>query len=69
MLKPVEWDPKRPLKTSDHVSTFAHMGAVYVYHDLYGYILKMSPDILSFLFKNAWILLYPSTLLKCLLPK
>ena len=49
MFKPVEWDPKRPLKTSRYLSTFAHMGEVYLYHDLYGYILKMSPDILAFL--------------------
>jgi SAM-dependent methyltransferase len=49
MFKPVEWDPKRPLTTSRYVSTFAHMGEVYVYHDLYGYILKMSSDILAFL--------------------
>ncbi|MGB0590930.1 MAG: SAM-dependent methyltransferase [Myxococcota bacterium] len=49
MFKPVEWDPKRPLTTSRYVSTFAHMGEVYVYHDLYGYILKMSADILAFL--------------------
>ena len=49
MFKPVEWDPKRPLTTSRYVSTFAHMGEVYVYHDLYGYILKMSTDILAFL--------------------
>ncbi len=39
----------RHLKRSKYVSTFAHMGEVYVYHDLYGYILKMSPDILEFL--------------------
>ena len=49
MFKPVEWDPSRPLTTSCYVSTFAHMGEVYVYHDLYGYMLKMSPDILAFL--------------------
>ncbi|MDP6943471.1 MAG: hypothetical protein QF464_04920, partial [Myxococcota bacterium] len=49
VFKPVEWDPKRPLQTSGHVSTFAHMGEVYLYHDLFGYILKMSPDILAFL--------------------
>ena len=49
MFKPVEWDPSRPLTTSCYVSTFAHMGEVYVYHDLYGYILKMSSDILAFL--------------------
>ena len=49
MFKPVDWDPKQSLSTSRHLSTFAHMGEVYLYHDLYGYILKMSPDILAFL--------------------
>lgn len=49
MFKPVEWDPKHPLRTSRYLSTFQHMGEVYLYHDLYGYILKMSPDILAFL--------------------
>lgn len=39
----------RRLQRSPHTSTFAHMGAVYVYHDLYGYILEMSPDILALL--------------------
>lgn len=41
-------DP-RALVRSSRTSTFAHMGEVYLYHDLYGFILKMSPDILSFL--------------------
>jgi SAM-dependent methyltransferase len=41
-------DP-RALARSRHTSTFAHMGEVYLYHDLYGFILKMSPDILEFL--------------------
>src|SRR5687768_16667266 len=39
----------RVLRRSRFVSTFAHMGEVYLYHDLYGYILKMSPDLLDFL--------------------
>jgi protein-L-isoaspartate O-methyltransferase len=33
------------LRRSRHVSWFAHMGAVYLFHDLYGYIMQMSPDI------------------------
>jgi len=37
------------LQRSPYTSTYAHMGAVYVYHDLFGYILEMSPDILAFL--------------------
>ncbi|TNF24737.1 MAG: class I SAM-dependent methyltransferase [Deltaproteobacteria bacterium] len=37
------------LQRSPYTSTYAHMGEVYVYHDLFGYILKMSPDILAFL--------------------
>ncbi len=39
----------RLLIRSPYTTTFAHMGEVYVYHDLYGYIIKMSPDILDFL--------------------
>jgi hypothetical protein len=35
------------LRRSSHLSTFAHMGAVYLFHDLYGYILQMSPDVLA----------------------
>jgi len=35
------------LVRSAHLSTFAHMGAVYVFHDLYGYLLEMSPDIVE----------------------
>ncbi|MGM0575488.1 MAG: class I SAM-dependent methyltransferase [Myxococcota bacterium] len=44
-----EPSPAGKLVRSKYVSTFAHMGEVYVYHDLYGYILEMSPDILDFL--------------------
>ena len=36
-------------RRSEYLSAFAHMGKVYLYHDLYGYILEMSPDILAFL--------------------
>jgi SAM-dependent methyltransferase len=35
------------LSRSAHLSTFAHMGAVFVFHDLYGYLLEMSPDIVD----------------------
>lgn len=49
---PTRDDQVRPnpnaLTCSRYASTFAHMGEVYIYHDLYGYILKMSPDILEF---------------------
>jgi hypothetical protein len=37
------------LVRSSYTTSFAHMGEVYLYHDLYGYIIKMSPDILDFL--------------------
>ncbi|HUQ03508.1 MAG TPA: class I SAM-dependent methyltransferase [Kofleriaceae bacterium] len=37
------------LRRSRYLSTFAHQGAVYLYHDLYGYLLQMSPDLLAFL--------------------
>lgn len=52
--RPVWYDsamlPADPvLRRSSHLSTFAHMGDVYLYHDLYGYIMKMSPDVLAFL--------------------
>src|SRR3954469_616202 len=33
------------LRRSRHISWFAHMGAVYLFHDLYGYIMQMSADI------------------------
>jgi SAM-dependent methyltransferase len=36
--------PARLLR-SKHLSWFAHMGAVYLFHDLYGYLMEMSPDI------------------------
>lgn len=35
------------LRRSRHLSWFAHMGAVYLFHDLYGYLMEMSPDIAS----------------------
>jgi len=35
------------LRRSSHLSLFAHMGAVYLYHDLHGFLLEMSPDIAS----------------------
>lgn len=33
------------LRRSRHLSWFAHMRAVYLFHDLYGYLMEMSPDI------------------------
>ena len=33
------------LRRSRHLSWFTHMGAVYLFHDLYGYLMEMSPDI------------------------
>src|SRR3982750_244567 len=33
------------LRRSRHISWFGHMGAVYLFHDLYGYLMEMSPDI------------------------
>ncbi|HEY0192803.1 MAG TPA: SAM-dependent methyltransferase, partial [Kofleriaceae bacterium] len=33
------------LRRSRHLSWFTHMGAVYLFHDLYGYIMEMSADI------------------------
>ena len=35
----------RPFTRSRHVSWFAHHGRVFLYHDLYGYLLQMSPDV------------------------
>lgn len=37
------------LRRSAFLSTFAHQGAVYLYHDLYGYLLQMSPDLIEFI--------------------
>ncbi|HEY1557974.1 MAG TPA: SAM-dependent methyltransferase [Kofleriaceae bacterium] len=37
----------RRLRRSAHLSWFAHMGAVYLFHDLYGYLMEMSPDIVD----------------------
>ncbi|HEY4057345.1 MAG TPA: class I SAM-dependent methyltransferase [Kofleriaceae bacterium] len=33
------------LRKSRYLSWFGHMGAVYLFHDLYGYLMEMSPDI------------------------
>ena len=33
------------LRRSRHLSWFGHMGAVYLFHDLYGYLMEMSADI------------------------
>lgn len=41
------------LVRSQHLSTFAHQGAVYLYHDLYGYLMQMSPDLVDFLARFA----------------
>lgn len=38
-----------PLTLSGHLDYFEHRGAYYVYHNLFGYILQMSPDILELL--------------------
>lgn len=38
-----------PLVTSPHLSWFQHREALYLYHDLFGYILQMSPDIKAIL--------------------
>jgi SAM-dependent methyltransferase len=37
------------LVRSPYASQFAHMGFVYVYHDLFGYLLKMSRDVVDLL--------------------
>lgn len=37
------------LRRSAYLSTFVHRGAVYLFHDLYGYLLQMSPDLVEFL--------------------
>lgn len=33
------------LRRSRHLSYFTHMGAVYLFHDLFGYLMEMSADI------------------------
>jgi SAM-dependent methyltransferase len=33
------------LRRSRYISWFGHNGAVYLFHDLYGYLMEMSPDI------------------------
>src|SRR5688572_31273776 len=37
------------LLRSRHVTAFGHMGGVFLYHDLYGYVLGMSEDVLGLL--------------------
>jgi hypothetical protein len=37
------------MRKSRHLSWFAHMDAVYLFHDLYGYLMEMSPDIADFI--------------------
>jgi len=37
--------PGDPLVRSQHLSWFSHHGQVYLFHDLYGYLLQMSPDV------------------------
>lgn len=47
MLRRGMSEPALParLRRSRHLSWFTHMGAVYLFHDLYGYLMEMSPDI------------------------
>ncbi|MGE0551650.1 MAG: class I SAM-dependent methyltransferase [Kofleriaceae bacterium] len=33
------------MRRSRYLSWFSHLGAVYLFHDLYGYLMEMSPDI------------------------
>ena len=49
MLRAMSSAPAIPprLVRSRHLSWFAHMGAVYLFHDLYGYLIEMSPDIVD----------------------
>ncbi|PIE20101.1 MAG: hypothetical protein CSA66_01405 [Proteobacteria bacterium] len=49
MFANVDHSHARVLRRSPYITTYAHMGEVYVYHNLTGFILKMSPDILAFL--------------------
>ncbi len=37
------------LRRSTHLSWFAHIGAVYLFHDLFGYLMEMSADIADFI--------------------
>jgi SAM-dependent methyltransferase len=39
--------PPKHLHRSHHISYFAHMGAVYLFHDIYGFLMEMSPDIVE----------------------
>jgi SAM-dependent methyltransferase len=46
---PADPHQSKLLVRSNRLATFAHLGSVYLYHDLYGYLLQMSPDILGLL--------------------
>src|SRR3954467_12317935 len=37
------------LRRSRYISWFGHMGAVYLFHDLFGYLMEMSSDIAEFI--------------------
>lgn len=37
------------LRRSNHLSWFAHMGAVYLFHDQIGYLMEMSSDVADFI--------------------
>jgi hypothetical protein len=43
------------LYRSAHLSYFAHMGAVYLFHNIYGFLMEMSPDIVDLIdgFENG----------------
>lgn len=45
MVAPAPPPAPARLRRSNHLSWFGHMGAVFLFHDLYGYLLEMSPDI------------------------
>ena len=42
------YKPNAPLLQSNHVSWFHRRGHIYAYHDLFGFLLEMSPDIHRF---------------------
>ncbi|MCX5742735.1 MAG: class I SAM-dependent methyltransferase [Proteobacteria bacterium] len=49
MVAPAPPSAPTRLARSNYLSWFAHMGAVYLFHDLYGYLLEMSPDVAEFI--------------------
>ena len=42
-------DKARLLRRSAHLARLANMGRIYLYHDLFGYILELSDDVLALL--------------------